>query len=172
MPGIDGMTRTYRLNASVRIAKYSALINDATDTTEITGALFVKLPTGSNQGPVQGVTIEHWLEPGTFYQEDTDPSTITGTTPNVPYNASMGGTGLQIGPTLQIRGQARCYAAQAFNAGQIVVIADAYGRVNTPANLSISGGTTIYPVGIAVSAAAAINNVVLVDLDFFPVPYI
>jgi hypothetical protein len=172
MAGLDGITRTYRLSTSVRVAKFTALIMDTTDTTEITGAIYSKVPTGSNQGPVQGVTIEHWVEPNQFYQEDTDPSTITGTTPASPYASMLGGLSpIQIGPTLQITGQCRCYAAAAFAAGKILVIADAYGRVNTCGNLSIATTTLIYPVGIAVTAAAAINDVVLVNLMMIPIAY-
>lgn len=169
MSGIDGRTRTYRLSSSVRVAKFTALIADATDTTNITGALFMKVPSGSNQGPVQGVTIEHWVEPNYFVQEDTDPSTITGTTPAAPYATMLGGTGIQNGPTVQYTGQARCYAASAnITAGSIVVIADTYGRVDTPASLGIAGGTRIYPVGIARSKSANVNDVVLVELNFAP----
>jgi hypothetical protein len=164
MAGLNGHTRTFRLNASKRVAKFCALVVDATDTTGITGALFMKLPTGANQGPVAGITIEHWVEPNQLYAEDTDPTTITGTTPASPYASMLGGTGLQIGPTVQIDGEARCYAAGIVAAGDIVVIADAYGRVNNLANLSISAATKIYQVGIARSASAEANDVILVDL--------
>jgi len=170
MPGLDGHTRTCRLNASKRVAKFSALVIDATDTTTISGAIFVKLPSGANVGPVAGVTIGHWLEPNVFYAEDTDPSTITGTTPSPPYASMLGGTGIDIGPTLQISGQARCYSASsAITAGKVLVIADAYGRVDTAAHLSIGAGTLIYPVGIArTNSSDAANDVVLVDLNFMP----
>jgi hypothetical protein len=174
MSGIDGRTRTYRLSASVRVAKYCALMEDSTDTTGITGALFCKVPTGSNVGPVQGVTIEHWVEPNQFYAEDTDPSTITGTTPASPYASMLGGTGNQIGPTLQYSGQARCYSASGavITAGQVVVIADVYGRIDSAVHLAISGGTKTYPVGIARSAASGTNIVVLVELNFLPMSYV
>lgn len=174
MSGIDGHVRTYRLNASVRIAKFSALIVDAADTTTVAGALFAKLPTASNQGPVQGITIEHWLEPNAFYAEDTDPSTITGTTPAPPYATMLGGTGIQIGPALMYSGQARCYAAAGavITAGQVVVIADAFGRIDSAVHLAIAGGTKTYPVGIARSASAGVNSVVLVELNFLPMNYV
>lgn len=174
MAGIDGHVRTYRLNASVRVAKFTALIVDAADTTTVSGALFAKVPTASNQGPVQGVTIEHWLEPNAFYQEDTDPSTITGTVPAPPYASMLGGTGLQIGPSLQISGQARCYAGAAavITAGQVVVVADAFGRIDSAVHLAIAGGTKVYPVGIARSNSAGANSVVLVELMFLPMSYV
>lgn len=170
MAGLDGLTRTYRLTTSVQVAKFTALIGSSADTTSTTGAIYAALPTGSNQGPVKGVTFEHWLAPNTFYQEDTDPSTITGVTPPSPYATFLGGTSTDNGPTLQINGQARCYAqGGTINDGDVVVIADAYGRVNSPANLSIAGGTKIYPVGIARTKATAINDVIFVDLSFIPV---
>lgn len=174
MSGIDGHTRTYRLSTSVRVAKFSALITDAADTTSLTGTLFAKVPTASNQGPVAGVTMEHWVEPNQFYQEDTDPSTITGTTPASPYASLLGGTGNDIGPALQISGQARCYltASGSITAGQLVLIADAFGRIDSAVHLAIANGTKIYPVGIARSAGATTNQVVLVDLVFLPVAYV
>ncbi|MGC2234250.1 MAG: hypothetical protein WBA09_22305 [Candidatus Acidiferrum sp.] len=174
MAGLDGLTRTYRLSSSVRVAKFTALIADATDTTSTTGAVFAKIPTGSNSGRVVGVTLNHWVEPNQFYQEDTDPSTITGTTPASPYATLLGGTSNDIGPTVQHTGQVRCYAASGavITAGQIVVIADVYGRVDSASHLAISGGTKIYPVGLAVTAASATNVVVLVELMFLPIAYV
>jgi hypothetical protein len=155
----------------VQVAKFTALIGSSADTTSTTGAIYQALPTGSNQGPVKGVTIEHWLAPNTFYAEDTDPTTITGVTPPSPYQTFLGGTNTDNGPTVQISGQARCYAGAGgtINDGDVVVIADAYGRVQNAANLSISGGTKIYPVGIARTKATAANDVLLVDLNFIPV---
>jgi hypothetical protein len=174
MAGLDGLTRTYRLSTSVRVAKFSALISDSTDTTTTVGAIFAKVPTGSNSGPCVGVTLNHWVEPNQFYQEDTDPSTITGTTPASPYASMLGGTSNDIGPTVQYTGQARCYAASGatITAGQIVVIADVYGRIDSASHLAIAGGTKIYPVGIARTAASATNVVVLVELVFLPIAYV
>jgi len=173
MAGIDGWTRTYRLSASKRIAKFSALISDSSDSGNITGALYCSLPSGQNVGPVAGVTVEHYVEPNQFYPQDTDPSTITGTTPASPYASLLGGTNpavADIGPTLQYAGQARCYAASGnITAGALVCIADAYGRVDTPTSLGISAGNKVYPVGIARSKSTKVNDVVLVELNFDPV---
>ena len=170
MAGLDGHTRTYRLNQSVRVAKFTPLISDPTDTGTTTGKIFAALATAANQGPVKGVTIEHWLEPNTFYVEDTDPSTITGTTPSSPYQNFMGGVNADNGPTVQYTGQARVYAGAAgIHDGDVVVIGDAYGRVNNATNLAIAAGTTLYPVGIAVTESTAINDVILVNLSFAPV---
>ena len=171
MAGLDGLTRTYRLTTSVQVAKFTALIGSSADTTSTTGAIYAALPTAQNQGPVKGVTFEHWLAPNTFYQEDTDPSTITGVTPPSPYQTFLGGLTTDNGPTLQINGQARCYAGAGgtIHDGDVVMIADAYGRVQNATNLGIAGGTKIYPVGIARTEATATNDVILVDLSFIPV---
>ena len=171
MAGLDGLTRTYRLLTSVQVAKFTALIGSPNNTGGTAGPIYSALPTAANQGPVKGVTFEHWLAPNTFYQEDTDPSTITGVTPPSPYQTFLGGTATDNGPTLQISGQARCYinGSGTVKDGDVVVIADAYGRVNNTTNLSISAGTLIYPVGIARSGGTAVNDVILVDLSFIPV---
>lgn len=170
MAGLDGITRTYQLYTSVRVAKFTALIGSPSNSGSTTGAIYLALPSGQNQGPVKGVTISYWVEPNQFYQEDTDPSTITGTTPAAPYATFLGGTSTINGPTVQISGQARCYvsAAGAVKDGDVVVIADAYGRVNNCTNLSIGATTLIYPVGIARSAGPNTNDVILVDLNFIP----
>ena len=170
MAGLDGLTRTYRLLTSVQVAKFTALIGSSASTGGTGGPIYAALPTGSNQGPVKGVTFEHWLAPNTFYQEDTDPSTITGVAPLSPYATFLGGTTTDNGPTLQITGQCRCYAGAGgtIHDGDVVLIADAYGRVQNAPNLSIAGGTKIYPVGIARSEATATNDVLLVDLTFAP----
>ena len=60
-------------------------------------------------------------------------------------------------------------AGGTINDGDVVLIADAYGRVQNATNLAIGGGTKIYPVGIARTKATAINDVILVDLNFIPV---
>lgn len=167
MPGLNGHTATFRLSTNVRLAKFSALINDATDSTQT--RFFASQPPSSTPwaNPVAGVTLEHYLEPNQFYAEDTDPTTITGTTPSSQYTLGGTGVGLDRGVTLVQSGatRQRVYAAGAVNAGQFVYIADQYGRVNTATNLSI-GSTTCYPVGKAVSKTTAANQVLFVDLNF------
>lgn len=157
MAGINGLTVAFRSGVSQRIAKFSVLTKDTTDTTQ--NQHYAAMPGGANAPGVLGVTIEHFVEPNYFVPQGTDPTTVTGTSPTV-YN--LKGRGL----TLQVNGIAKCYAAGAVNQGDLLVVADAYGRVNNTANLSISAGTKVYPVGIAQNSTGAANDVVEVLLNF------
>jgi hypothetical protein len=157
MAGINGLTVAFRSGVNQRIAKFSVLTKDTTDTTQ--NQQYATLPGASNAPGVLGVTTEHFVEPNYFVPQGTDPSTVTGTAP-VLYN--LKGRGL----TLQVNGIARCYAAGAVNQGDVLVVADVYGRVNNTANLSITAGTKINAVGIAQNSTAAVNDVVEVLLAF------
>ncbi len=159
MAGINGLTVAFRSGVDKRIAKFSVLTIDTTDTTQ--NQQYAQLPGASNAPGVLGVTIEHFVEPNYFVPQGTDPSTVTGTAP-VLYN--LKGRGV----TLQVNGIAKVYAAGAVNQGDQLVVADVYGRVNNLANLSISAGTKIYLVGIAQNTTAAVNDVVEVLLNFAP----
>jgi hypothetical protein len=174
MPNIVGNQISFRVDGvgpaglGVRIAKYSALIrggaggNVSTFLNE-----FVALPTGPNQGPVMGVTAEHFFEPMFFFRQGTDPSLVT-----------TGGSNANAGPTLynmqtrpvlcQVDGYGYVYAAGAVNQGDILVIADQFGRVNNLANLGIGAGTLINPVGVAQTQTANPNDLVYVRFDFTP----
>jgi hypothetical protein len=167
MAGINGLTVAFRSGQNMRISKFLVLTKDTTDTTQ--NQQYAKLPGEAVNGNmtsatpnapgVLGVTIEHFVEPNYFVPQGTAPESFTGTTPTL-YN--LQGRGL----TLQVNGIARCYAAGAVNQGDMLVIADQYGRVNNTANLSISSGTKIYTVGIAQNMTAAADDVVEVLLNF------
>ncbi len=157
MAGINGLTVGFRSGVNERIAKFSVLVKDTTDTTQ--NQQYATLPGASNAPGVLGVTIEHFVEPNYFVPQGTPPETVTGTAP-VLYN--LKGRGL----TLQVNGIAKVYAAGAVNEGDILVVADEYGRVNNTANLSISAGTKIYAVGIAQNTTAEADDVVEVLLNF------
>ena len=170
MPGANSANLTYRLSSNVRVAKYTGLVKDATDSTAT--RFFASVPTAPSggNGPWQkapaGVTLEQYVEPNQFYPEDTDPTTITGTTPSGGYTLGGTGVGLDRGITLAERGaRIRCYAAGAINAGDKVCIADQYGRVNNYANLALAGGTRLFTLGTAVSKSTAANDVIFVDLN-------
>ncbi len=159
MAGINGLTVAFRAQQNQRIYKFTALVKDATDTTQ--NQQYAGLPAGANAAGVLGVLVEHFVEPNYFVPQATDPTTVTGTTP-VLYN--LKGRGI----TLQVNGIARCIAAGAVNQGDQLVIADAYGRVNNLANLSIAAGTKVYPVGIAQNTTQNVNDIVEVLLNFAP----
>lgn len=157
MAGINGLAVAFRAQQNQRIYKFSTLVKDTADTTQ--NQQYAGLPGGANAPGVLGVLTEHFVEPNYFVPQGTNPTTVTGTTP-VLYN--LAGRGL----TLQVNGIARCLAAGAVNQGDLLVIADNYGRVNNTANLSIAAGTKIYPVGVAQNSTQSANDVVEVLLNF------
>lgn len=157
MAGINGLALAFRAQQNQRIYKFSALVKDTTDTTQ--SQLYAGLPAGPNAAGVLGVLTEHFVEPNYFVPQAANPTTVTGTTP-VLYN--LAGRGL----ALQVNGVARCIAAGAVNQGDLLVVADNYGRVNNTVNLSIAAGTKIYPVGIAQNSTQNQNDIVTVLLNF------
>ncbi|MGH9342787.1 MAG: hypothetical protein ACRD19_03370 [Terriglobia bacterium] len=157
MAGINGLALAFRAQQNQRIYKFSALVKDTADTTQ--SQLYAGLPAGPNAPGVLGVLTEHFVEPNYFVPQATNPTTVTGTTP-VLYN--LAGRGL----ALQVNGVARCIAAGAVNQGDLLVVADNYGRVNNTANLSIAAGAKIYPVGIAQNGTLNVNDIVEVLLNF------
>jgi hypothetical protein len=157
MAGINGLTVGFRSGVNERIAKFLVLVKDTSLTVQ--NQQYVTLPGAANAPGVMGVTIEHFVEPNYFVPQGTPPESFTGSTPTL-YN--LEGRGL----TLQVNGIARCYAAGAVNQGDMLVVADEYGRVNNTSNLSISGSTMIYTVGIAQNTTGATNDVVEVLLNF------
>lgn len=159
MAGINGLTVAFRAQQNQRIYKFSTLVKDPTDTTQ--SQQYAGLPGGPNAPGVLGVLIEHFVEPNYFVPQSTNPTTVTGTTP-VLY--SLAGRGL----TLQVNGIARCIASGAVEQGDVLVIADNYGRVNNLANLSIAAGTKINPVGVAQNSTQNPNDIVEVLLNFAP----
>lgn len=159
MAGINGLTVAFRAQQNQRIYKFTALVKDTADTTQ--NQQYAGLPAGANTPGVLGVLTEHFVEPNYFVPQGTNPTTVTGT---VPVLYSLAGRGL----TLQVNGIARCLAAGAVNQGDLLVIADNYGRVNNTANLTITAGTKVYPVGVAQNSTLNANDVVEVLLNFAP----
>jgi hypothetical protein len=157
MAGINGLTVAFRSGVNQRIAKFSVLVKDTSDTTQ--NQQYALIPGGANAPGVLGVTIEHFVEPNYFVPQGTAPESFTGSAP-VLYN--LRGRGL----TLQVNGLARCYAAGPVSQGDLLVVADNFGRVNNTANLSIAAGTKVYPVGIAQNTTQASDDVVEVLLNF------
>jgi hypothetical protein len=156
MAGVNnGLTLGFRADANVRINKFTALVQ-STANPSTQSQQFAAVPAGANAPGVLGVTIEHFVEPNYFVPQGTNPATVTGTTPTL-YN--LQGRGL----TLQLNGVARCLAAGPINQGQLVNIADNYGRVKA---VNEAAGTTVYPVGMALHNVTNVNDVVQVELNF------
>jgi hypothetical protein len=151
----NGLTLGFRSDANVRINKFTALVQ-STANPSTQSQQFAAVPAGANAPGVLGVTIEHFVEPNYFVPQGTNPTTVTGTTPTL-YN--LEGRGL----TLQLNGVARCIAAGPINQGQLVNIADNYGRVKA---VNEAAGTTVYPVGLAMHNFSNVNDVVQVELNF------
>lgn len=174
MPGINGHTATGRLSTNVRVAKYAALLTDAVNSLQ--NKYFVSLPPSVTPWLVgasgvyapAGVTFQNYYEPNFFTAEDTNPTTVTGTTPANGY--VLGGTGVQDngpGIAFQYDGRARLQAGAGgtINAGDVLVIADQYGRVQNLANLSITVGTVVWAIGTAVGQSTATNQVIMADIN-------
>jgi hypothetical protein len=170
MAGAFGPTDTFRLSTNVRLAKFSCLIKDATDSTQTKWYASVPPSSDAYNYPVAGVTLEQYLEPNQFYPEDTDPTTITGTTPSGGYVLGGVSVSLDRGVTLAVSSYVgmRVYAAGAVTAGETVYIADQYGRVSNLAGVGSPSGA-IFPVGVSKSKTTAANQILFVDLSFAPV---
>jgi hypothetical protein len=156
MAGINGLTVSFRSQSNVRIYKFTALVKDTTDTTQ--NQQFAGLPAAANAPGILGVLTDHFVEPNYFVPQGTNPTTVTGTTP-VLYNL----TGRSM--TLQVNGVARCIAAGAINQGDLVNVADNYGRVKT---VNEATGTKVFPIGIAQNSTQNANDIVEVLLNFAP----
>lgn len=156
MAGINGLTVSFRSQSNVRIYKFTALVKDTADTTQ--NQQFAGLPAAANAPGILGVLTDHFVEPNYFVPQSTNPTTVTGTTP-VLYNL----TGRSM--TLQVNGVARCIAASAINQGDLVNLADNYGRVKT---VNEAAGTKVFPIGIAQNSTQNANDIVEVLLNFAP----
>jgi hypothetical protein len=155
MAGINGLTLGFRADANVRINKYTVLVQSSANTST-QGQQYAAVPGGANAPGVLGVATEHFVEPNYFVPQGTDPAQVTGKAPTL-YNLQ----GRSV--SLQVTGVARCIAAGPISQGQLVNVADAYGRVKA---VSETTGTTVYPVGMALHNVSSLNDVVQVKLGF------
>ncbi len=157
MAGINGLTVGYRADANVRVHKFTVL-TQSTANSSTQGQQFAAVPGAANAAGVLGVTTEHFVEPNYFVPQSTNPTAVTGSTPTL-YNLQNRGL------SVQVNGVARCIAAGPVNQGQLVNVADQYGRVKA---VNEAGGTTVYPVGEALHNVSNVNDVVQVLLGFTP----
>jgi len=145
-------------DANKRILAHTALVQ-GTGTASAFHGVYVKLPAAANAGPVVCVTELNFFEPNYFgYAKGTDPTTVTGSTPVLYDMSGKVIAGLVSGLTL-------VWSAAAISAGDLVIIADVYGRVKTN---DVAANTLVNPVGIAQHAVTAANHLVEVLLDFSP----
>jgi len=168
MAGINGLTLGFRADANVRVYKFTVMTK-AVATTVTQTEIYAAVPTAANAVPL-GVTLDHFTEPppiytigqpsGTAGSGSNYPENVTGTVPTT-YNLQ----GKQI--TLQVNGVARCISGQAgkISQGDILIVADAYGRVKTLAGLA--SGTYYYAVGRALNSVTGLDKIVEVLLDFY-----
>lgn len=153
-------------DANKRIVAHSALILGTAKTSTFYG-IYVKLPTAANDGPVVCVTTRNFFEPPMTYMGyaiGDDPTAVTGVAWASPYDSS--GIGQPIAAA--VSGELElCIAAGTIAAGDLLVIADIYGRVTNLAGAGIGAGSHVYPVGIAQGPGVA-NGFVEVLLSFMP----
>ncbi len=151
-------------DGNVRIVAHTALIQ-GTVTPSVFHGVQVKLPTAANTGPIVCVTELNFFEPNYFsYAKGTDPTTVTATTPTLYTLTGKAIAGI-------ISGLTYCIAAGVLAAGDVVLAADIYGRVNNMANLGFGAGTLVYPVGIVQHATTAANQLVETSLYFAPIQF-
>jgi hypothetical protein len=149
MAGINGLAVAFRADANVRINKFAALVKSTANGSTRTSK-YAAVPTASNAAGFLGVLVDHFVEPNYFVPEGTVSTTVTGTTPTL-YN--MQGKGM----TLQVNGKARFICASAVNQGDELIIADAYGRVQTN---NIASGTVANVVAIAEHSTSNAEDIV------------
>jgi hypothetical protein len=156
MAGLLGLVLAFKADLNKRIHKFTVLVKPVTHASDQKNR-YAGLPAGANAAGVQGVAIEHFVEPNYFVKEGTDPTTVSGSSPTL-YDV----TGRPV--PLQVNGYAKCIASGAINQGDEVNVADAYGRVKT---VSETSGTKVYVVGIAQNAVTTANDIVEVLLNFY-----
>jgi hypothetical protein len=143
-----------KLDTNVRVVRGTALSTPSVNTSTQYDR-WVGLPSGQN-AVFEGAAAEDFFETGYAYTAGTDPSTITGTTPAAPYNLQ----GRRI--SIALRGVLPMLAAAAIGQGALVIIADAFGRVQ-PASV-LASGSNANIVGKAKTPASAVNDYIFVDI--------
>ena len=159
MAGINGLALGFRSDANVRVNKFSVMVKSSVNTST-QKAHYAAVPSAQNASGILGVLTEHFIEPNYFVPQGTNPTTVTGTTPTL-YNLTNRGM------TLQVNGVARCLCGVTpINQGDVLVIADSYGRVQSLGSAGLTAGSPFYAVGVALHGAANVNDVVQVNLGF------
>jgi hypothetical protein len=159
MAGINGLALGFRSDANVRVNKFSVMVKSSVNSST-QKAHYAAVPNGANAPGILGVLTEHFVEPNYFVPQGTNPTTVTGTAPTL-YNLANRGL------TLQVNGVARCICgAVPLNQGDVLVVADSYGRVQSLSAAGLTAGSAFYAVGIALHGVANVNDIVQVNLGF------
>jgi hypothetical protein len=159
MAGINGLALGFRSDANVRVNKFSVMVKSSANTST-QKAHYAAVPGGQNASGVLGVLTEHFVEPNYFVPQGTSPTTVTGTTPLL-YNLTNHGM------TLQVNGVARCICGVTpINQGDVLIVADNYGRVQSLATSGLASNTAFYAVGTALHGVTNVNDIVQVNLEF------
>lgn len=149
MAGINGLAEGFKADANVRINKFVAMVKSAINTSTAK-AKYAAVPSAANAGGFLGVLIDHFVEPNYFVPQGTVSTAVTGTTP-ATYNLQGKGLGLQVS------GKGRFICASAVNQGDELIIADAFGRVQTN---NIAAGSVANVVAIAEHGTSGAEDIV------------
>jgi hypothetical protein len=168
MAGLNGLVLGFKADANVRVHKFTVMVKSTANASPQTD-WYAKVPAGANAAGILGVSVDHFVEPNYFVGQPVGtpgsgsnyPENVTGSTP-ATYNLA----GKPI--ALQVNGVARCISGVASIAqGDIIVIADAYGRVKPFTSSDFASGQKYSAVGYAQHAVSSVDAIVQVLLDFF-----
>ena len=161
MLGNEGMTAA-KFDTNIRALRGTVMSLSVTNASTESD-FYVGLPSGANVAPM-GVLGQDVVEPGYPLTSEMwlDPNTgsaINGTTPPSPFVSQGRAWSLIVSAP-----EAEVIAADTtIQAGDDVVIADAYGRVTSIR--SVSTGNTAYVVGKAKYASTAVNQRIRISVN-------
>jgi hypothetical protein len=168
MAGLNGLVLGFKTDANVRVHKFTAMVKSTVNASVQTDH-FAKVPTGANAAGILGVSVDHFVEPNYFVGQPVGspgagtnyPENVTGSTP-----ATYSLLGKPI--ALQVNGVARCISGvSSISQGDILIIADAYGRVKPFLSSDFGSGQPYHAIGYAQHGVSSLDAIVLVLLDFF-----
>jgi hypothetical protein len=155
MPGIDPLGAL--LDSNVRVLRGTAMTTPTTNTSDQVH-FFVAVPSAQNQ-KCEGVMVEDAVETGYPLAATANPTTVTGTTPASPYDLRKRSW------ALARHGRVWCIAYDGnIVQGDLLIIADAYGRVQRSTGV-IGSGQEANLVGRALNNSNAANDLIQVDLE-------
>jgi len=158
---MNARTRTVQATQNIRIHKYSAIVASAAAIAKGSQkAVYGDVPAGVNGAGFLGFSLDHFIEPGGLYHvaQGTAPTAVTGTTPT---SYSLADKNL----TVAYEGECFAIAAGVVAEGDLLAIADVYGRVDSLGNLSLTTpGTIANVVAKALTPSAQANDFIRVRI--------